>query len=254
MPDDRRRDHVADILRDIAGEALERDADDLSLLHDRPAGVAGIDRGIDLDREVRVDDRMRVRAEIDARNDAARDRKPVAADRVAEDGDARLDLGNAAERERLGVLEKRRRVLHPDHREVAIVRHVLDDADVLLGIVLLFQREKARIADDVGVGHHALLVDHPAGARAAAGLARQPRGAVVRLLRRIGNAAEALANDALLRPRGESKEEENENGPQATAHHGREHEAGRRDCKRECNAAPRRREGGSTKNTKGTKR
>ena len=81
--DHRRRDHVADILRDIAAEALEGDADDFAVLHDRSAGVARIDRRIDLDREMGIHHRVRVSAEIDAGDDAARDRKAVAADGIA---------------------------------------------------------------------------------------------------------------------------------------------------------------------------
>ena len=42
VPDDRRRDHVADILRHIAGEALKRDADDFPSCITGPPELPGL--------------------------------------------------------------------------------------------------------------------------------------------------------------------------------------------------------------------
>ena len=47
--DDRRRHHLADVVD--AGQLLERDADDLAVAEHRAAAVAGVDRGVDRDRE-----------------------------------------------------------------------------------------------------------------------------------------------------------------------------------------------------------
>ena len=67
-------------------------------------------------------------------------------------------------------------VFHLQHREIAVVADVFDLGDVLPGIVLLFQREEARIADHVRVGHHVIGIHHPARTRAAAHLRPAARG------------------------------------------------------------------------------
>ena len=72
-PHDGRRDHVADILRDIAPEPLEGDADDFAVLHHGSTAVAGIDGSVDLDGKVAVHLRVAVSDEVDARDDTARD-------------------------------------------------------------------------------------------------------------------------------------------------------------------------------------
>ena len=77
---DRRRDHVGDSLRDVAAVTLERDAHHLGVLHDWSSAVARIDLRADLNRQVLVDGRMRVKLEIDSRDNACRDRHPFAAD------------------------------------------------------------------------------------------------------------------------------------------------------------------------------
>ena len=64
--DDRSRDHVADILGDIAAVALEGDSDDLAVLHHGTAAVAGIDGCIDLDGEVGIHAGVGVGLEVDA--------------------------------------------------------------------------------------------------------------------------------------------------------------------------------------------
>ena len=64
--DHRHWNHVAHVLRHPAAEALEGHTDDFAFLQHRPAGVAGIDRGIHLNRQMRVHAGMAVRAEVDA--------------------------------------------------------------------------------------------------------------------------------------------------------------------------------------------
>ena len=65
--DDRRGNHVADILRDIAAVALKGDADHLAILEHGSAAVSRIDGRIDLDGQMGVHAGMRIRLEINAR-------------------------------------------------------------------------------------------------------------------------------------------------------------------------------------------
>lgn len=106
MVDDGDRDDVANVLG-VARQALEGDADAFAArVEDGPAAVARVDRGVDLDAE-QLGRAVRVGQDLDARDDAARDRDGVAADRVADDGDGVLEPREAAKLERPEALPER---------------------------------------------------------------------------------------------------------------------------------------------------
>ena len=186
-------DHVADILGDIAGVALEGDADDFSVLHDGAAAVAGVDGGVDLDREVRVHSGVRVGLEIDAGNDAAGDGEARAADGVAIDGDDGFEGGKAAEFEGGGAVEEFD-IFDLEEREIAIVRDVENAGGIGLRVALFGNGEEARVADDMGVRHDAVAVDHKPRANAGEDFSAGPRGFVVGLLGGGLDADEALGD------------------------------------------------------------
>ena len=191
--DDGRRDHVADVLGDISAISLEGHADDFAILHDRAAAVAGVDRRIDLDRQVGIHPRVRVRLEVDARDDPLGHREAGPADRVAVDRNDRFDRGDTTQIQCCGVFEKAG-VIHGQHREVAIVRDKKHARLAGFGIALLGNRQEPRVADDVGICHDAVAADDEPGPDSAGDLARIPRRLVVGFLGGGFDADEALGN------------------------------------------------------------
>src|SRR5947209_14915117 len=96
----RSRYHVSNPLRDVAAVTLERHADHLAVLHDRSAAVSRIDLRADLNREVRVDRRMRVKLEVDARDDTGGNRHALTADWITVGRDRRFEFRNSAKFQR----------------------------------------------------------------------------------------------------------------------------------------------------------
>ena len=135
-------DHVANVLSDIATEALEGDADDFSVLEDGAAAVAWVDGGVDLDGEVGVDVGMGVGSEVDSGDDAAADGEAFAADGVAVDADFGFDFGNGTEFEGEGVGEEGF-VFEFEDGEVAVVSDVFDRCDVFFWVTFFFEGEEA---------------------------------------------------------------------------------------------------------------
>ncbi len=135
-PDDGGGNHVAHILGHVAAVTLEGDAHDFSVLQDGSAAVTGIDRRVDLDGEVRIHSRVRVRLEIHPRDDTPRDREAVAADGIAKHGNGGFDGGDATEVQRGGALEEIR-IVHRQEGEVAIVGHMQDAGGIGLRVAFL---------------------------------------------------------------------------------------------------------------------
>ena len=183
--DHRRRDHESDILGDLARVSLEGHPDHLAILQDGAAAVAGIDRRIDLDHEVRIDGRMGVEIKVDARDHAACHAQALAAERVAVDGDTTLDRGNPVEGEGNGAFQKRR-ILHRQQREIAVVGDELHPRLAGMACPLARQRDEAGVAHHMGVGQDPLLpsgqLDHESRSNPSADATRVPRGAVVGIL------------------------------------------------------------------------
>ena len=188
--------HVSDALRDVTGVALKCDADDFAVLQNRASTVPRIDLRADLDREVRIDCRMRVEIEVDARYDAGRDRHAFAADRVTISRDGRFERGDAAKAERLHALPKIRR-RHLEEREIAVVRDKQHRRRIFIRIALALDREVAAVTHDVGVGQDALAIDHKPGTDAAPDRARVPGGAIIGLHLGRGDADEAALDLAV---------------------------------------------------------
>ena len=178
-------------MRDVAAVSLKSDADDFGVLHHRAAAVARINLRADLNREVLIDRRMRVELEIDARDDAGRDRHAFAAKRKSVGRDDRFELRNAAELQRHHVLEKLRR-RDRNEREIAIVRHELNRGRIFVRIAVAFDRQVAAVADHVGIGHDAIAIDDKTGADAARDDAGIPRRLIIRLNLGRGDADKAF--------------------------------------------------------------
>ena len=79
---------------DIAAEPLEGDADHFSVLENGSAAVTGVDGCVDLDGEVGIDVGMGVGTEVDAGDDAARDRETFSADGITVHADLGFDFGD----------------------------------------------------------------------------------------------------------------------------------------------------------------
>ena len=200
-------DHVADILGDIAGEALESDADDFGALHDGAAAIAWVDGGIDLDGEMGIDDGVGVGAEIDAGNDPLGDAHAIAADGVPEDRDRGFEFGDPAEGEGFGTDEESG-VLDLEDGEIAVVGDVFDSGEIFFGIVFLFDREEAGIADHVGIGEESIWGDHPTGTAATGHGAGEPRDAIIGFLGGVIDAGDAFADFVGLSPSDGGEEED----------------------------------------------
>ena len=173
--DRRHRDDVADVLRVLL--VLERDANDGAVLVERgPAGVARVDRGVDLDREER-DAGVGVPLDLDARDDALRDRDALAALGVPDDAHLVLQARHRAERQGLDALPEAR-VVDVERREVALVREFLPRRHVLPRVARLAHLDVRRVGDDVRVrqdAHRAVVHDREARARRLLLLADGPR-------------------------------------------------------------------------------
>ena len=127
--DDRRRHHLADVVD--AGELLERDADDLALAEHRTTAVAGVDRGVDGDRE-QVALAVAVALDLDARDDALGDRDFLAADRVADHGDLVAQPRHVADLGGLDIVKEIRWFDDFEQGEVAVVADRLHPGDRLV--------------------------------------------------------------------------------------------------------------------------
>ena len=221
----RRGDHVADVLRHVAAVTLERDADHLAVLQHRAAGVAGVDRRVDLAGEVVVHRRMAVRLEVDPRDDAARHAHALAADGIAVDRDARFQRRDAADFQRFEALEKLG-VRHVQHREVAIVGDEFDRRGIFLRIVFPLDGDETLVADDVRVRDDARPGDDKPRADPALNVAGVPRHLVVGVLRGRRHADDALTDVGDVRAHGggqDQRDQEGDNGgkERAEAAHGR---------------------------------
>src|ERR1700733_4597801 len=81
----RSRNHETDILSDIARITLKGDADHFAVLQYRTTGVTGIDRRVDLDREMGIGAGVTVAFEIDARDDPLSNGKAFTTDGITVD-------------------------------------------------------------------------------------------------------------------------------------------------------------------------
>src|SRR6516162_6606003 len=86
-PDYRRRNHVPDILGNVSAVSLKCDSNDPSILHYRTTRVPRIDRRVQLNRQMRIDTRMRVGLKIDSRNDSSSYGQSLTADWISVNGD-----------------------------------------------------------------------------------------------------------------------------------------------------------------------
>jgi len=95
--------------------------------------------------------------------------------------------------------------------------------DVLLRVIFLFHREKAGVADHVGVGEQPIGRNHPSRAAAAADGSAEPWRPVIRLLRGVGDASHTFSNFVGLGV-GRGSQEGNGEGnlPKTTGHECRE--------------------------------
>ena len=129
--DDRRRHHLADVVD--AGQLLERDADDLAIAEHRATAVAGVDRGIDRDRE-QVALAVRVALDLDARDHAFGDRDLFAADRVADHRDFIPQPRHRTQLRGLDIGEEVGRLGDLEQGEIGVVADRAHPCDRLVGL------------------------------------------------------------------------------------------------------------------------
>ena len=123
---------------------------------------------------------MRVKLEVDARDDAGGNRHALTADWITVGRDRRFKFRNSAEFQRSHVLEKIRR-RYGDERQIAIVRHELHRRPVFVRIAIALHREVAAVADHMRIGHDAVAFDHESRANASLNSTRIPRRSIIRL-------------------------------------------------------------------------
>mmetsp|Transcript_31534 Transcript_31534/g.99133 ORF Transcript_31534/g.99133 Transcript_31534/m.99133 type:complete len:541 (-) Transcript_31534:51-1673(-) len=146
--DDGRGDDVPDVLR--VELVLEGDADHVTVgVEGGPAAVARVDGGVDLHRE-QVGARVGVPLDLDARDDALRDRDALASLRVPHHRNLVLQRRHRTKLERLDALPKGV-VRHGESGEVALVRDARHLRHVLLRVARLTHLHVRRIGHTVGV-------------------------------------------------------------------------------------------------------
>ena len=87
---------------------------------------------------------------------------------------------------------KKLRSVDCDEREIAIMRDEEDRGRIFVGIAVAFDGEIAAVADDVGIGHDAVAIDHESRADAATDRAGVPRRFVIGFDRRRSDANKTL--------------------------------------------------------------
>ena len=160
---------------------MKRDTDDFAFLQNRSPAVAGIDRRIDLDREMRIDAGVRICLKINPRYNTARHRQPIAADGISIHRNRGFNFGNTTEAERLGAFEKLG-IIDGQQRQIAIMRDMKHPRRIGLGIPFLADCQKAGITDHMGVRHDAFPRYNKSRAYAGCHLAGTPGRFVIRFL------------------------------------------------------------------------
>ncbi len=168
MIDDDGRDKVARVFESM--RAFECHADHLVVLDDGTAAVAGIDRSIGLNGEKGAIADMHIALDLDARDHAPGIRDLLATGRKAVSNHGRSDFGKRTKLEGLHALVEfrivlpRRRIDHPDDREVNIVRDEFDLGEVTLRIVVLPNQQLLGEGHDMRVGHDTVAINEKTGA------------------------------------------------------------------------------------------
>jgi hypothetical protein len=148
-----------------AGESLERDAHHVAVLDHRSAAVAGVDGGVGLHHEVRVDSAVHVAARLHAGHDPRGGRHVLPAEGEAVGEDAASRPGQAAEAQRLHSLAEPP-VGHAEHGEVAVVADGLHGGHVGVRLVGAAHQHLAGVRHHVGVGHDSVPLDQEPAAQA----------------------------------------------------------------------------------------
>ena len=148
-----------------AGVALEGHPHHPAVLHHGAAAVAGIDGGVGLHHQVRIDAAVDVAARLDPRDDARGGGDLLAAQGEAVGQDMRARARQLAEVERPQTLHEGG-VFHGEHGEVAVVGHRGHARDVGVRLVVAAHQHLPRVGHHVGVGHDAAARDEEAAAQA----------------------------------------------------------------------------------------
>ena len=170
---------------------MKGDSDYVATLHHRAARIARVDGRIHLDGQMLIHPAVAVRPEINAADDAARDRNPVAADRVSDRNNFAIQEGQGVVQWQRGHAFERPRVFQREQGEVAVMGDELDFGEVGCGVIHAANDEAGAVADDVSIGQESVWADKEAGAGAARWPGSIPWGAVIRLDGGIFNADDA---------------------------------------------------------------
>ena len=154
-------------------------ADDLSVGHGRPAAVARVQGGVDLDPQPA--DQAVDRGAFDPRDDALGDGDLLAADRISVDAHRLLDGRDVVgQRQRRAAVEKGR-LVDLDDRQVEARR----DGDHLgrhaVGGLVGLDEDLAGVEHHVGVGENPIALDDRPRAAAFLGVRLVPRPDEIRL-------------------------------------------------------------------------
>ena len=151
---------------DVAAVTLKGNADDFGVLHDGAATIARINLRADLNGEVLIDRRVRIKLEIDSRNDAGGDRHAFAPNRITVGRNRRFELGNTAELQGQHIFVEIWGI-DGDQRQIAIVGNKEHFGRILVWIAVALDREITAVAHHVRIRHDAIAIDHKSGADSA---------------------------------------------------------------------------------------
>src|SRR5205085_11418995 len=116
----------------------------------------------DLNGEVLIDGRVRIKLEIDSRNDAGGDRHAFAPNRITVGRNRRFELGNASELQGQHIFVEIW-AIDGDQRQIAIVGNKKHFGRILVWFAVAIERQIAAVAHHVRVGHDAVALDHETG-------------------------------------------------------------------------------------------
>ena len=138
--------------------------------HGRPAAVAGVQGGVDLDPQAA--DQAVDRGAFDPRDDALGDGDLLAADRISVDAHGLLDCRDVVGQGQRRAAVEKGRLVDLDHRQVDARRDGRHLGRHALGGLVGLDENLAGVEHDVGVGQDPLALDD--GPRAAGFLGTSP--------------------------------------------------------------------------------
>ncbi len=172
----RRRDHISDVI--TAHDRLHGNTNNLAIINRRAAGVARVDRRIDLRRQ-KSKTAVCIEGHLVAGNHSLRDGDDRTAERISKYRDLVEQSRKSAKRERFCPLKKLF-IFHSQNCKITLVPDRLYKRSVFFRVTAFFELYKNRICHHMSVGHDPVSSDDKTGTYGAFSGAVLPRLAIAR--------------------------------------------------------------------------